>query len=358
MRNFIFFLGLAIAANFALGEYFAISNTSDAELLIIAPDRFVNTLKPLIDWKYKKGILTSVVPLSFIGNKPDDIKEFIRNFYYHCSQCTLKYVLLVGDIGDVAPYPHPRLGNTDASYCDIDGDTILDIAIGRLPARNTGQLITMINKIFNYERAPKLTDTMFYKKATTIRQDPGPYHNAGCNFVRNIILSNSDFVSVDTLVNPAHDKYHLKDSLKAGRSYVLYTGHGAGTNWVYPFDLAPYFNNTYKTPVIFSWCCRTVLGNNYLGQKWLRPGTVKRPRGAVAFIGTTTSGLYARYRNFVARNFFRAIFQYQILDISKALKHGLDSLWQYTPDSFGHVLYQEWNLIGDPTLQLWTKVPK
>ncbi|MEO0131486.1 MAG: C25 family cysteine peptidase [candidate division WOR-3 bacterium] len=355
----ILFLVASISSG--IGDYRPITNNiDDTELLIICPDRFINHISPLVEWKHKKGIVTTLVPLSTIGEKPEEIKEFIRHFYYYTSETRLKYLLLIGDIEELPPYPHPTLGNTDASYGDVNGDTLIEIGVGRLPARNTGQLLTMITRIFNYERRPKIIDidTMFYKKATTIRQDPGPYHNAGCYFVRDMILANSDFVSVDTFVNPMHTKNDVRDSLKAGRSYVLYTGHGAGTNWVYPFDLSPYFNNAYRTPVIFSWCCRTVLGKNYLGQRWLRPGNLKRPRGAVAFIGTTTAGLYARYRNFVARNFFRAIFQYQTLDISAALKQGLDSLWQYSPDSFGHVLYQEWNLIGDPTLQLWSRVPQ
>jgi hypothetical protein len=326
------------------------------EYLIISPDRFIPKLDSFIHWKTKKGIITKLVPLSVVGEKPEEIKEFVRRYYYYAPE--LKYLLLIGDVEELSPYPHPQVGFSDAPYGDVDNDTILEIMVGRLPARNTRQLLTMINRIFNYERRPYLKDTMFYKKATTIRQDPGPYHNAGSYFVRNLILNNPNFISVDTFVNPPHTKYDLKDSLKAGRSYVLYTGHGAGTHWVSPFDLSPYFNNAYKTPVIFSWCCKTVLQKNYLGQKWLKPGSPKIPRGAVTFIGTTTSGLYARYRNFVARNFFRAIFEQQISEIGQALKIGLDSLWQYTPDSFGHILYQEWNLIGDPTLQLWTSVPK
>jgi hypothetical protein len=203
-----------------------------------------------------------------------------------------------------------------------------------------------------------LSDTLWYRKATTIKQDPGPYHNAGVDFVCSMILNNSDFVQVDTLVVPTDDRYNLRDSINQGRSYVLYTGHGGGSHWVSPFNMSPTTRNGNHLPVIFSWSCQTVLRNNYLGQKWLKTGSLKKQKGAVAFIGTTTSGLYAPYRNFVARNFFRAVFEHKVLNIGKALKEGLDSLWTYSPDEFGRTLYPEWNILGDPSMNLWTAVPK
>ncbi len=329
-----------------------------ANLLIITEDRFYNTLHEFAQWKHKKGYLTKIVKLSEIGDrKPELIRDYINNAYYGW-EIIPEYILLVGDINYLPPYPHPNVGASDNPYGDVNGDTLLEMCVGRLPARTKRQLQSMIAKILRYERRVDLTDTMFYKRALTIRQDPGPYHNAGVNFVRAMILNNSDFVQVDTLYNPAHNHNDVRDSLKQGRSYLFYTGHGAGTHWPEPFKVCPYLNNKNKTPIILSWSCQTVLQPRYLGQKWLKAGNVRNPRGAVAYLGTTTSGLYARYRNFVGRNFFRAIFQNKVINIGQALKQGLDSLWQFTPDSFGHILYSEWNLLGDPTMSLWTGVPK
>jgi hypothetical protein len=329
-----------------------------AEYLIITHDRYHEIIRPFVQWKYKKGISTKVVRLSEIGeNKPELIKDYISNAYYKWKIVPV-YVLIVGDIREIKPYPHPVIGSSDNPYADVDNDTIQELQIGRLPCQNKRQLKSMLAKIFNYERTPSLTDTMFYKKATTIRQDPGPYHNAGVNFVRAMILCFSDFSSVDTFVNPAHNHNDVRDSLQVGRGYIFYTGHSAATNWPEPFKVNPYINNKKKTPVIFSWSCRTVLQQNYIGQKWLKSGSMRNPKGGVAFVGTTSSGLYARYRNFVARNFFRAIFADKVLNIGSALKQGLDSLWTYSPDSFGRVLYSEFNLLGDPSMNLWTSVPR
>ena len=331
---------------------------SGAQYLIIVRDNFFQTVQPLAQWKNKKGIETRVVKLSEIGgNNPVAIKNYISDVYNRWNPKP-EYVLLVGDINYITPYPHPNCGPTDNAYADVNNDTLLELCIGRLPARSTSQLRSMINKIFSYERTPYLSDTLWYRKAVTVRQDPGPYHNAGVHFVRSMILDNSDFVQVDTLVVPTNSRRDLKDTLAQGRSYFLYTGHGGGANWVSPFNISLPVKNGRKYPIIFSWSCQTVLQRNYLGQKWLKSGTVRLPKGAVAFIGTTTSGLYAPYRNYVGRNFFRAIFQYKALTIGKALKQGLDSLWTYTPDNFGHTLYNEWNILGDPELNLWTAVPR
>jgi len=348
----VLFVGFVLILG--MTEVFAVG----ARYLIITRDNFYQTVQPLAQWKNKKGVMTKVVKLSEIGgNNPEAIKSYISDVYHRWNPKP-EYILLVGDINYIKPYPHPNCGPTDNYYADVNNDTLLELSIGRLPARSTSQLRSMINKILTYERTPFLTDTLWYRKAVTVRQDPGPYHNAGVHFVRSMILENSNFIQVDTLWVPTNDRRDLKDTLAQGRSYYLYTGHGGGANWVSPFNLSLPVQNGRKFPIIFSWSCQTVLQRNYLGQKWLKSGTERLPKGAVAYIGTTTSGLYARYRNFVGRNFFRAIFQYKTLTLGKALKQGLDSLWAYTPDNFGHTLYNEWNILGDPELNLWTAVPK
>ncbi len=337
----------------------AISNVfgDGAKYLIIVRDNFFDAVQPLAQWKQKKGISTKVVKISEIGTGPEAIKSYITNAYRDWISKP-EYILLVGDINQIKPYQHSFCGPTDNPYADVEGDAQLEIAIGRLPCRTRSQLKIMINKIFLYERRPYLVDTLWYRKATTVRQDPGPYHNAGVEFVRSMILNNSDFTSVDTLVVPTDDRWNLRDSINQGRSYILYTGHSGGPRWASPFNMSPTTKNYNRLPVIFSWCCQTVMRNNYIGQQWLKTGSLKKQKGAVAFIGTTTSGLYAPYRNFVARNFFRAVFEDKVFNIGKALKVGLDSLWTYTPDSFGMTLYSEWNLMGDPEMNLWTTVPQ
>ncbi|MEO0077039.1 MAG: C25 family cysteine peptidase [candidate division WOR-3 bacterium] len=328
-----------------------------SKYLIIVYDKFYDVIVPLAQWKYKKGLLIKVVKFSETGNNPEALKAFIINAYRFWDPRP-EYVLLVGDINQIPPYNHYFCGPTDNPYGDVEGDAQLEIAIGRLPCRSRQQLKMMIDKIFSYERTPYLAETLWYRKAITVRQDPGPYHNAGVNFVRQIILNNSDFLQVDTLMAPVDSRRNLRDSLNQGRSYLLYTGHGAGQHWVAPFDMTPCVRNYRKLPIIFSWSCQTVLRQNFLGQRWLKTGNIRRQKGAVAYIGTTTSGLYAPYRNFVARNFFRAIFEHNVVNIGKALKEGLDSLWTYTPDELGRTLYSEWNLLGDPEMNLWTSVPK
>jgi hypothetical protein len=331
---------------------------SDVNYLIITADRFYNAIQPLAQWKNQKGVITRVVKLSQVGgNDPKLIRNFIANAYNN-SYPKLEYVLLVGDINFIHPYEHPDCGRTDNPYADIGGDAQLELSIGRLPCRNVPQLRSMVNKIFLHERTPYLSDTLWYRKATTIRQDPGPYHNAGAHFVHSLILDHSNYQLVDTFWTPSNNAAEVSESIIQGRSYVLYIGHGAGSYWPEPFNVRPSIRNGKKFPIIFSWSCQTLLRTGYLGQRWLKAGTVRNPYGAVAYIGSTTSGLYARYRNFVARNFFRAIFEHHIDNIGKALKEGLDSLWTYTPDSFGRTLYPEWNLLGDPEMNLWTQVPK
>jgi hypothetical protein len=82
----------------------AVPGRQGAELLVIAADLFVDTgaVQPLLDWKMKKGISDTIVPLSDIGSDPDSLPDSIKAFIARAyTSWSLKphYVLIVGSLG-------------------------------------------------------------------------------------------------------------------------------------------------------------------------------------------------------------------------------------------------------------------
>ncbi len=347
-----------------------------ADYLIITHDDFAQTINSLAEWKYMKGLQTRVVELSEIGEDPSN--EDIRNYIisaYNTWDPQPDYVLLVGDlsflpIGQTSPY------KSDNYYADINGDTLADLNLGRFPCVSQAQCSVMVAKTLAYERWPYLNDTAWFQKATTIQADTFPTHHPdttiyyqrdGVAFVCSLLI-NAGFVQIDTFL-PDDNADSVIQALNQGRSYLLYTGHGYGDRWQFPFVIDPEtgsLQNGTKLPVIVSWSCKTVFyTTNLLGERWLKVGTTNNPKGAVAYLGTTADGT-APYRSPVARNFFRSVLEDRplrlFINLGKAFNEGRDSLWHiaypYTTTTERHRRYAECNLLGDPTLQLWTEVPQ
>ncbi len=168
------------------------------EMLIIAPNNtgFVDTLKPLMDWKNEKGVKTII--LSNFSNyngtdDPEKIRNMIKSYY---DEENIRWVLLAGDAQnnlipirevynpDVVRYPGSEaVGDdeykpTDYYYADLtgtwnsDGDLrwgespydnlygydeiswVPEVYVGRFPADTVEELEIMVNKTLKYEMNP------------------------------------------------------------------------------------------------------------------------------------------------------------------------------------------------------------
>ena len=174
-----------------------IDNTKD--LLIITPDKFENLLQPLADHKEQQGIKTMIVTLETILNHPetqqgrDDAEQMKYYIKYAIEEYSVSYVLLVGGKQGQRPTwylpvryvdmdngwePHyvsdlyfadiyDQYGEFSSWDSDGDGrfgewiegqtpedkdiDLYPDIALGRLPCRNTKEVEVIVEKIITYE---------------------------------------------------------------------------------------------------------------------------------------------------------------------------------------------------------------
>ncbi|MEO0076621.1 MAG: C25 family cysteine peptidase [candidate division WOR-3 bacterium] len=338
-----------------------------ARYLIIAPDNYVQYVTPLAEWKTKKGMLAYIAPLSVTGNTATQIKNYIVNAYNNW-RIPPEYILLVG-AGNILPSSSIGGGNySDDYYADMNGDYKIELTIGRIPCSNTTQCQTIVAKILGYERTPYLTDTSWYKKGTTIVREDGTTHpdTVYWNNVRYIqsFWRNISYSKIDSFSrlrgNRAQD---VINAINNGRSFVVYRGE-ATVNWYNPFQINPsQTSNGFMLPVVISGTCGTIslVQTGYLGDLFLNAGTAQSPKGAVGFFGASvsTSGYaLAWHRGLVTMGFFTALYQnnlYKLGDAAKRAKFILDSI---RPPNYVDTRYKEWNLFGDPELNLWTDVPR
>ena len=153
----------------------AYDNDEDGcEYLIIAPDNaevlaLADTLKA---FRTKQGILTKVVSLSECGgNDTVSIRNYILNAYNTWAVPPAAVLLFGGyyNGSGIAPFFHYTIADdyssrrypTDYPYCDMNGDSLPDMAISRVTARSLEDYQAFVKKTIQYESNPP-TDAAYY----------------------------------------------------------------------------------------------------------------------------------------------------------------------------------------------------
>ncbi len=329
-----------------------------ARYLIITADALAGAVQPLAEWKTTKGMAARVVPLSEAGTTPAAIKAYILNAYQNWP-VRPEFVLLVGSPTLVPSYQ----SWDDGYYGNMVGNRLVELPVGRLPAATARECSTMAAKILAYENpAPGADSTWYLKGTTVVREDvpPDAYYMADARLVHNWWLG-AGYTMVESLSNVYGDSStDVNAAGSEGRAFVLYRGQATAT-WYTPFHQVTFgsWTNGTKLPVIVSATCYTVTlapGESFYGDQAVRAGTPAVPAGAVAFFGPSRgASSVSRYRSAAARGFFRALFEenrFRLGDACLRGKFAVDSLYG---DS---VRYIEWNLLGDPELNVWTGVPR
>ncbi len=342
-------------------------------LLIITPNSFYNAVLPLADWKEKKGWKVKVARLSETGNTATAIKNYITNAYYNWNPPP-EYVILVGD-KDSLPCFTVSSNPTDHPYTTIKGNDFLsDLLIGRLSVANINELNTVVAKILGYEKNPYTTDTIWFKRGLMVAGNypdnqmttPIPVKR----WVREKFLYYG-YYQVDTVFYPpiSNGVTAITNSVNQGVTFINYRGGIASwSGW----DRPSFYNtdiiglsNAWKLPVITSIVCLTGNFNAEpcFGETWLRAGNPATPRGGIAFFGASPPTTHSRWNNCLDYGIYWGLLQDSIYYLGPMTYRGKMEVYlnfplNVSPDSGSEFYFNAYNLLGDPSLEVWTDVPR
>jgi hypothetical protein len=329
-----------------------------ARYLIITPDQFVQAAQPLAEWKTSKGMLARVVPTSVTGTDSVSVRNYILSAYNGWS-VRPEYVLLLG-----APsFIQSASNRTDCWFGDMTGDYKMELPVGRFPAWNVRECSIFAAKVLAYENPAADADTTWYLKGTTVlREDVPPDQNyqADSRSLREYWTANGYAVAESLADISGHTSADVTAAAQDGRAFITYRGLGTGY-WYPPFHYIDPFawTNGARLPIMVGGTCSNVTlvpGESMYGDKFVRAGSPDALGGAIAYFGPTlgvSSG--SQYRSACYRGFFRALYEEGVWRLGTATVRGrfrVDSLYQY------RARYIEWNLLGDPEMNVWTAVPK
>ncbi|KYK20179.1 hypothetical protein AYK24_04070 [Thermoplasmatales archaeon SG8-52-4] len=370
-------------------------------LIITHPD-FYSEILDLANWKHSKGYQVKLVDTNITGDTSNEIKTYIQNAYDTWDPRP-SYLLLVGD----SEFIPTSSSGTDLYYATVDGsDYFPDMYHGRIPADTAQEAEIIVQKILNYEKNPPSLAS-FYNNFTVAAyfQDDEQNGYETRRFVRTseevrdylmtLGYEGERIYCTESYINPTHynndyygngeplpeellrpnfawdgDAEDIINAVENGVFILNHRDHGFEDGWGDPyFDTSHVeeLTNGDLTPVVFSINCLTGRFDNYecFSEEFLR----KEGGGAVAVFGATRVS-YSGYNDYLCRGFYDAQwpeFDTEIGDndtslytLGEIMNYGKVFMTQTWGDPWGYEDYtfELFHIFGDPTMEIWTSIPK
>ncbi len=229
------------------------SAQSGAEVVMLAAPQFTDQVRPLAELRQSEGRSVAIVSVddvydefNFGERTPYAIRDFLRTA---TTAWTNKphYLLLAGD-ASVDPRDYLGFGSfdfvptkvvitsalktaSDDWFSDFNNTGFATIATGRLPARTTAEMQTIIGKILNYTSGQAGSWTNQSMMVADIDDSSANFSQAALS-VQNMLpqtMTVSDvFVGI---LGPDTAKQNLLAGINGGRLLVNYNGHGSVEIW-------------------------------------------------------------------------------------------------------------------------------
>ncbi|RLC55588.1 MAG: hypothetical protein DRH89_07405, partial [Candidatus Cloacimonadota bacterium] len=342
----------------------------DASYLFIYPNNasLLTNLEYLTDWKHQKGFNVTLASTADTGTSTTSIKNYIQDAY-DTWEDPPEFVCLVGDAG--GSYNIPTFtetwswynGEGDHPYAQLEGNDVLeDVFLGRISISSIPDLQTYVAKVLGYEKEPYMDETDWYDSSVMIGD---PSHSGP-----STIFTNQTIVEmmqqhapniVATEVYSGSYSSLMTSNLNSGVSYLNYRGYIGMSG----FDNTNINNlsNSRKLPFAVILTCATgsFASGESRSEAFIRAGSAGNPTGAIASIGTATSGTHTNFNNCMDAGLYYGIFADGIYNPGGAVNRGKLALYEHYPQNPENYvdIFSHWNtLMGDPGVELWTGIPQ
>jgi len=392
-----------------------IDSSEEHPYLIITSSELKSAFLPLLEWKIKKGIKTTIVSVDSILNNYTgrDDPEKIRNFLIDAYLNGTIWVLLGGD-EDVVPIRYAYPSNTsypppvtnqqicDLYYSDVDGEWDLDndgiwgepgddnpdiypdLFVGRVPCSDSGEAASFVEKLLLYEKNPGNGSTDYLTSALWMCSDQmrdwsggEGQHNlasqyADSNFFQDLSsLIETPSGAAENPISP--DGGNCIQRMDQGWGIIAVLAHGIPNGFVAKSNQTnenprswvltapggddghghlPSLSNQDKYGIMYSIACKQS-AIDMVGEPCVGElYPLSQNNGGVAFLGYTRWGWVG-----TSYKLLEKLLHYLFVD---SLEYHLGiaealsrcSFPSYRDLNYGH------NLFGDPEMPVWTEVPQ
>lgn len=203
------------------------------------------------------------------------------------------------------------------------GDHLLDIGIGRLPAKNLSEAATMVNKIINYDSPSHFGK---WKSRVTLLADDGDYneHQNDAEYLANFLQSNAVNYNPNKIYLDLYRQVYeangqsvpdaiaaLNKAIEQGSLITNYTGHGnevsLASEQILTLSRINSWTNKDRLTFILTATCEFGRYDDPTGVSGAETALLHPDGGAVGLI-TTTRPVYSNGNRVLNRNFFKSFF--------------------------------------------------
>jgi hypothetical protein len=377
-----------------------------ADLLIISDAALLGQAQRLAQFHTQRDHLRTLVVTSgqvyneFAGGNPDPValRDFVKMFYDRSGGDSTKrprYLLLFGSgsfdykdriAGDINAVPVYESGvsidplNTytsddffgmlqDASNVNmLDGKSLLDVGVGRIPARTVADAAAVVDKIIHY--ADIKTQGPWRNELTLVADDGDQnLHLQDAELFAGAIATAAPVIGVNKIYldayrqqsTPAGGRYPdvnqaISGDLYNGTLIWNYTGHGSNARLsnsdVLDASTVAAYNNPDKLPLFITATCDFAPHDNPLVQSIGASLLTRAGSGAIALM-TTTRLVFAFSNKMINNNYYQQAMTpkadgsyYSLGDACRLTKN-----FTYTTQTDA-VNNRKFTLLGDPALTL------
>jgi hypothetical protein len=361
----------SMIANFAYYRDAMMAPQSARILLIYGNNTdaiFIAKLNEFVTWKRQKGYEVNIAStVETGGSSTQAIHNYIQSQYNNPSTRP-DFIILLGDTN--GSYAIPTYteqmssygGKGDYPYTFLVGNDYLgDAFIGRISAENLSQLDVLFAKIYAVEKNINVSGNAgaWLNKMLLI----GDTSQSGIStiyvnkFIKEMaVRTNPDYTFLENYASGFPT--YINSGINQGVSFFNYRGYINMSGWEPSGSLI----NGNKLPHSTILTCGT--GNFENGtattESFIRLGTSAAPAGAITAIGMSTSGTHTTFNNCLNAGIYDGIFTYGMHSMGEALLNAklyIKKVYGSVHDNEANYFAHWCNLMGDPTVEVFTQIP-
>ena len=359
----------ATIQNYADYRDIMIANTPPRYLIIhgdTSDNNFHNAMDNFAHWKRQKGADVDVFSTASgqAGSSTSSIQTFIRGRYNNPATRP-DFVIIIGDTSGSYSVPAFKYvnGDTDYPYTHMNtGDMLGDLFIGRISAENISQLLVMLQKIYVYEKNIDVATADWLDRMLLVgdTSPSGISTQYISKYIKEMALEINPDYTFTELYGPDFGSFvpTINSAINQGVGFYSFRGY---IDYVPPAESALF--NGVKLLHAVNLTCGT---NNYASgtsemESFVRYGTLAAPKGAVTGVGMSTSSTHTTFNNVMHGGIFEGIFVHEMRTMGEALLRSKfymnDTFGVSSPDNVAR--FTHWcNLMGDPTMEVFTGTPR
>jgi hypothetical protein len=337
-----------------------------ADFLIISHRSLMGSVQPLAELRRSQGMVVDVIDVediydefSFGAHSPQAIHEFIKRAA-NSWKVTPRYVLLVGDatydprnyLGQGANdmVPTKLLWATDMKtasddwMADMDGDSVPELAVGRLPVRTASEASILVSKIINYVPGQSAQGALLVADHANGNDFEGASSALGGQLPAGmpVQIVNRGTQDANTV------RSQIIGNLNQGPQVVNYFGHGSVGLWTGAGLLttgdAANLQNGNRLPLFTMMTCLNGYFHDVSGDS-LAEALLKAPNGGAVAVWASSGQTNMEGQLQVAGPLYQLLFGGQAMTLGDAVRGAKNA----TGDQG---VRRSWIFFGDPTQRI------